>query len=110
MQKLLPSTFLLVSLWCGSANAASVELLCELGQRLSVIGDVIRDNVIELGWRGQLYSLHRVATSTGAHRFEDPVSGLIWISIPEKAMLLDGSKGEPVANGCRARSGARPVR
>ena len=110
MQKLVTSSFLLASLWCGTANAAPVELLCELGQRLSVIGDVIRDNVIELGWHGQMYRMQRVGTSTGAHRFEDPVSGLIWISIPGKSMLLDGRRGEPVANECRARSGGRPVR
>lgn len=110
MQKLLTPIFLLASLAASPAQAAPAEMLCELGQRLSVIGDVIRDNAIELGWHGKMYRMLRVGTSTGAHRFEDPVSGLIWISIPEKAMLLDGSRGEPVANGCRARSGGRPVR
>ena len=110
MRKLLPTTFLLASLSCADADAAPVELLCELGQRLSVLGDVIRDNVIELGWQGRMYRLQRVGTSTGANRFEDPVSGMIWISIPDKAMLLDGRRGEPVANECRARSGGRPVR
>ena len=110
MRKLLSTTFLLASLCSANADAAPIELLCELGQRLSVLGDVIRDNVIELGWQGQMYRMQRVRTSTGANRFEDPVSGMIWISIPDKAMLLDGSKGEPVANGCRTRSGGRPVR
>jgi hypothetical protein len=110
MQKLLSSIFLLASLAASRAEAAPLELLCELGQRLSVVGDVIRDNAIELGWKGSLYRMQRVGTSTGAQRFEDPISGLIWISIPDKAMLLDGSKGEPVANGCRTRSGTRSVR
>lgn len=110
MQKLLIPIFLLASLAARPAQAMPSEMLCELGQRLSVIGDVIRDNAIELGWQGRMYRMLRVGTSTGAQRFEDPVSGLIWISIPEKAMLLDGSRGEPVANGCRARSGGRPAR
>lgn len=110
MQKFLTTIFLLTTLTVNPAQAATAELRCELGQRLSVIGDVIRDNVIELAWRGQLYRMQRVGTSTGAHRFEDPVSGLIWISIPDKAMLLDGSKGEPVANGCQTKMASRPVR
>ncbi len=110
MQKIFTVICLLASL-CGTrAHAAPVEWLCELGKRMAVAGDVMRDNIIELGWRGQMYNMQRVGTSTGAHRFEDPVSGLIWISIPDKAMLLDGSKGEPVANGCRSRSDGRSAR
>jgi hypothetical protein len=110
MQKILNVVFLLALLGGARTDAAAVELLCELDQRLSVVGDTIRDNAIELGWKGRMYSMQRVSTSTGAHRFEDQSSGLIWISIPDKAMLLDSHKGEPVANGCRARSGVRFAR
>lgn len=110
MRKLFTSTCLLASVCCGNAHAAPVELLCEMGKSLSVMGDVSRDNVIELGWKGQVVRMQRVSTSTGAQRFEDPASGLIWIGIPEKAMLLDGIKGEPLANGCKVRGGGRTVR
>ncbi len=95
------------------ARASGTELVCELGKRVSVHGNQQTDNAIDLRWQGRLYRLLRVMTSTGAHRFEDDVSGLVWISIPSKAMLLDAKRGEPVANECKARggnSGARPVR
>ncbi len=107
MQKFLMALFLVASLQAGQAVASPVELLCELGQKLSIAGDVIADNIIELGWKGRMYRMQRVGTSTGAHRFEDPGSGLIWVSIPGKAMLLDGRKGQPVANECMSRSGGR---
>ncbi len=74
-------------------------------------GNPQTDNAIDLRWQGQLYRLLRVRTSTGANRFEDLGSGLVWISIQSKAMLLNSKLGEPVANECKARgNGSRPVR
>ena len=88
------------SLLSGLANAAQTELMCEYGLRMSIAGDHRRDNVIEMIWQGYVYKMKRVATSTGVNRFEHPQSGLIWISIPSKAMLLDGQEGAPVVSEC----------
>jgi hypothetical protein len=33
-------------------------------------------------------------------RYEDRRSGLTWIKIPTKSMLLDSRMGEPLANDC----------
>ena len=93
------------------AHASFVDLACEMGKRVAVQGNPQTDSAIDLRWQGQIYRLLRVATSTGANRFEDRGSGLVWISIPSKAMLLDSKLGEPVANECKARgNGSRPVR
>ncbi len=92
------------------AQAKAVDLNCELGRQVSVAGDVQLDNTIDLNWKGRQYRLQRVSTSTGAQRFEDQGSGLVWISIPSKAMLLDTVRGEPVANECRAGDGGRIIR
>lgn len=100
MRHLIP-TLGAILLLAGHAQAKPVDLLCERNQRVSVGGDVRLDSSIELTWRGKPYRMQRVGTSTGAHRFEDPASGLIWISIPAKAMLLDGKRGSPVANECK---------
>jgi hypothetical protein len=110
MRNILKSSLGAMLLVYGSAQAIPVDLHCEKNQQVSLGGDVGLDNMVELKWKGMLYKMLRVGTSSGAHRFEDPVSGLILISIPGKAMLLDGRRGEPVANECRARSGGRPVR
>ncbi len=92
------------------AQAKAVDLRCELGRQVSVAGDVQMDNAIDLNWKGKHYRMQRVSTSTGAQRFEDQGSGLVWISIPSKAMLLDSVRGEPVANECRAGSTGGIVR
>ncbi len=95
------------------ASASALDLVCEMGKRVTVQGNQQTDDAIGLRWQGRLYRLLRVATSTGAHRFEDRDSGLVWISIPSKAMLLDSKRGEPVVNECKARNGGhagRPVR
>lgn len=110
MRNILKSTLCVMLLAGGQAQAIPVDLQCERNQQVSLGGDIGIDNMVELKWKGMLYKMLRVGTSTGAHRFEDPVSGLILISIPGKAMLLDGRRGEPVANECRARTGGRPVR
>ncbi len=91
------------------AQAAATELVCELGQRMGVRGDQALDNSIELIWQGQRYNLQRVATSTGANRFEDSVSGLVWIGIPAKGMLLDARHGKPLANECKTTEQGRPA-
>jgi hypothetical protein len=90
------------SLLTGLANAAQTELMCEYGLRMSIAGDHRKDNVIEMIWQGYVYRMQRVVTSTGVNRFEHPQSGLIWISIPSKAMLLDGQEGTPVVSECTA--------
>ena len=90
------------SLLSGSVNAAQTDLICEYGLRMSIAGDHRKDSVIELIWQGYVYKMKRVATSTGVNRFEHPQSGLIWISIPSKAMLLDGQEGSPVVSECIA--------
>ena len=100
----------MISVATPAVHASVVELVCELGKRVSVQGNQQTDNAIDLRWQGQIYHLLRVATSTGANRFEDDISGLVWISIPSKAMLLDAKRGEPVANECKARGNHRPVR
>ncbi len=93
-----------------SAGAMALDMTCETGKRMAVFGDQNNDNVIELHWGGGAYQMQRVPTTTGAHRFEHSGSGLIWISIPAKAMLLDRKLGAPVATECRAGALHRPRR
>ncbi len=100
----------MISVLMPAAHASVVELVCESGKRISLQGNPQTDKAIDLRWEGQIYHLLRVITSTGANRFEDDISGLVWISIPSKAMLLDAKRGEPVANECKARGNNRPVR
>jgi hypothetical protein len=104
MRILMSILVVMLSLSGRETLAARTDMVCEFGQPMSIGGDHRLDNVIEVIWRGRAYTMERVRTSTGAHRFEDQQSGLIWISIPAKAMLLDARRGAPVVNDCKVAS------
>ncbi|MDB5988836.1 MAG: hypothetical protein JWQ10_239 [Herbaspirillum sp.] len=73
---------------------------CEMNNRVDVkMGDDQRH--IDLTWKGRVYVMLPMATSTGALRFEDRSSGMVWIQIPSKSMLLNSKLGQQVANECK---------
>jgi hypothetical protein len=73
---------------------------CELNNKVGVqMGDGQRH--INLTWKGRSYVLLPIATTTGALRFEDRSSGLVWIQIPAKSMLLNAKLGQQLANDCK---------
>lgn len=77
------------------------EYKCELGRSVNIKGITPDRRSVNLHWGRKDYTMLAVTTSSGALRFEDNASGLVWIVIPAKAMLLDTSKGKQLANECR---------
>lgn len=75
---------------------------CELGNKITIYTDAANDQQIALHWNKRMHRMLRVATTTGAHRFENAKNGLVWIGIPAKGMLLDSKKGKQLANECRS--------
>jgi len=76
---------------------------CEHSVRVMVERE-IRDRVthrISIGWNGNSYRLERDPSYSGLPRFEDSSSGLVWIDLPWKGLLLDGRSNRPLANECR---------
>ena len=47
------------------------------------------------------YKMKAVLARSGALRYEDPQSGLVWLIIASKSMLLDTKHGKQLANECR---------
>jgi hypothetical protein len=74
---------------------------CELGNKITTYTNPDDNKHLAIRWKNKLHRLHRVATTTGANRFENTKYGLVWIDIPAKAMLLDSNKGQQLANECR---------
>lgn len=82
------------------AGFSGTYFSCELGNRITVYEAASDADKIKLRWNKQVHDLTRVSTSTGANRFEDKATGLVWIHIPAKAMLLNSKKGQQLANEC----------
>jgi len=77
---------------------------CELGQSVQ-IERAYREQVnyhIQLGWKGKNYKLERDNSYSGLPRFKDRNSGLVWVDLPWKGMLLDGKSNKPLANECKS--------
>jgi hypothetical protein len=54
-----------------------------------------------LNWDKKDYTLRAVNARSGALRYEDAASGLVWLVIVGKAMLLDTKHGKQLANDCK---------
>lgn len=74
---------------------------CELNRSVHVrqVSPDMRSAVLH--WDKKDYTLRAVNARTGALRYEDPASGLVWLVIVGKSMLLDTKHGKQLANECK---------
>lgn len=75
---------------------------CELGRSVqvkNVSGDM---QTATIRWNNREHLLRAVGARSGALRYEDPASGLVWLMIPGKSMLLDAKQGQRLADECRS--------
>jgi len=73
---------------------------CELSRKV-VVREVSPDQSLAvLNWGKRDYTMHAVHAPSGALRFEHE-SGLTWITVVGKSMLLDTKRGKQLANECR---------
>jgi hypothetical protein len=74
---------------------------CELGQHLQIRTVSADQQTAVLQWRQRDYTLRAVDARSGALRYEDASSGLVWLMIHGKSMLLDARQGQRLADACR---------
>lgn len=82
-------------------KALVTDYKCELGAMVTIFRNEGDDQFIALEFQRLLTRMQRVGTTTGANRFENKRSGLVWIGIPAKGILLDAKHGHQLANECK---------
>ena len=87
----------------------ATDYACELGSKVTIYKNADDIEHVALRWKQRLHRLTRVATTTGAERFENKLYGLIWIGIPAKGMLLDSKLNRQLANECRNAEQLKPA-
>lgn len=82
-------------------NLASGTYHCERGLLVAVRRDATSSQLIHIAWTGGQHALHRNLSFSGLPRYEDATSGLVWIDLPWKGVLLDGRTNKPIVSECR---------
>jgi hypothetical protein len=75
---------------------------CELNRIVDVRQVTADLSSAVVRWNKREYTMRAVNADSGALRYEDERSGLVWIVIAGKSMLLDARRGKQLANECRA--------
>ena len=72
---------------------------CELGAKVAVKQDSDPGRfLLELG--RQTFRMEPALTTTGAIRLEDPATGVVWLQLGNKSMLLNQRLGKRLADAC----------
>ncbi|NLD68803.1 MAG: lysozyme inhibitor [Limnobacter sp.] len=74
---------------------------CDLKRKVLIQEVPGTDRKVIVHWAGKDHTLDVVRTPSGALRYQSDASGLTWIIIPAKSMLLDTRSGRQLANDCR---------
>lgn len=90
-------------------KAAATEYKCDLGATVTIFRNDDDNNYIALRYEKLITRMKRVGTTTGANRFENKRSGLVWIGIPAKGILLDAKLGRQLANECKDPEQMKPT-
>lgn len=75
---------------------------CEFGVNFTIYKMDNDDSHMFVRWESGIYRLDNVMTTTGARRFENDASGLTWIALPTKVILLDSKLHRQLANECKS--------
>ena len=90
-------------------KALASEYKCELGAMVTIFHNADDNDYIALRYEKLITRMKRVTTTTGADRFENKRSGLVWIGIPAKGILLDSKQGHQLANDCKDAEQLKPA-
>jgi hypothetical protein len=73
---------------------------CELSSTVAIAPHAESSGRFLLTVGRQQHVMEPVLTSTGAVRLENAASGMVWLQLTNKSMLMDHKQGKRVADGC----------
>jgi hypothetical protein len=73
---------------------------CEFSQAVDVDAVADRPGMFKVSYKGQSYMMVPEETTTGAVRLFNRRTGMVWLQIPSKSMLLDGREGHRLVDRC----------
>jgi Membrane-bound lysozyme-inhibitor of c-type lysozyme len=73
---------------------------CELNQNVQFEKVSSDKKTAVLKWGKKQYAMKAVGTTTGAVRYEDKASGMVWLMAADKSMLLNQKQGQRLADQC----------
>lgn len=73
---------------------------CEFNQRISVLPVDGQPGWFTVAHKNARYRMLPQQTDTGAVRLEDKASGMVWLQIPSKSMLMNARLGQRLVDSC----------
>jgi hypothetical protein len=73
---------------------------CELGQSVTITPDARTQGAFDLSFAGRTYDVVPVPSKTGAIRLENARSGIVYMQLANKSMLLNEREGRRMADDC----------
>lgn len=73
---------------------------CEFDQRISVLPLDGQPGWFTVAHKNGRYRMLPQETQTGAVRLEDKASGMVWLQIPSKSMLMNARLGQRLVDSC----------
>ena len=83
-----------------AARVLTGKAECEYSQAVDVDAVPDRPGIFKVSYKGQSYMMVPEETTTGAVRLFNRRTGVVWLQIPSKSMLLDGREGHRLVDRC----------
>ena len=83
-----------------AARVLTGEADCEFGERVSVDAITTNPGYFKVSFKKGVFTMTPEETSTGAVRLQDIKSGVVWLQIPTKSMLMNQKVGQRMVDGC----------
>ena len=83
-----------------ASRVSAGPVSCDKGESVHLQPHASSDGRFVLSHSKQKFVMEPTLTTTGAIRLEDPLTGVVWLQLANKSMLLNQRLGKRLADGC----------